>query len=318
LKKYIERLYQVPDRDINIEFASKRLSFIQSTGSFRKIVAKKLQGKNSFLKKPGSKSVYVRPKAGFEKIYLALQEGLIANGVSVKLNCTAKGIKRIPTDKGKKIEIEFAGEKKVYDEIISTIPISTTSNLIGKPLEKEFESKNLLTLFYRFNGDLRHNHNVLHNFTLEGSWKRITTFSKYYGKHEGDDYFAVEITVDKDVEPNISQQQQLFESHVKSLGLFAGELKLQGSLLTRNAYPVYLNDNVDEIIRAKNKLKDWGLRLAGRQGEFDYVSSSDATGNAVKLAKSIKQEYREKIEQSDDFDDKDQSKEKSRKLLLDS
>lgn len=268
------------------------MSYIKKLGSLRKIILKKLQGKK-LSATPKNLQVLVRPQEGFQKIYDTLHEILLSQGVEVKLNCNIESVRR----KGKQFEIELADGKKIYDEVISTIPIPVISKLISQPLQKDLESMNLLTLFYRFRGDLKHNYSVLHNFTTEGAWKRITTFSKYYGKHEGDDYFSVEITLNKDSEPDVGQQQQQFEQHVKSLGLMEGELKFQGSLLTKNAYPVYLIDNVDEIIASKDKLKNWGLYLAGRQGEFNYLNSSDATGNAVRIAKEIKQRYQKEAQQ---------------------
>lgn len=63
--------------------------------------------------------------------------------------------------------------------------------------------------------------------------------------------------------------------------------------MTRNAYPVYRRDNVDRIAAAKQRLKQWGLDLAGRQGEFDYISSSDAAGKAKIVAEKIKADYGE-------------------------
>jgi protoporphyrinogen oxidase len=292
LKNYIERLYQVSDEDIDIQFAHKRLDCIQSTGSLRKITSKKFQGKISVLAPPVATFALVRPKEGFAKIYSELHKLLLADGVTVSLDCEVKSIKKVIIDQQQKFEIEFANRStEIYDGVVSTIPIPVISRLIGQPLQKKLKTISLLTLFYRFQGDLNYDYNVLHNFTAEGAWKKITTFSHYYGKQEGDDYFSVEITLDQDASPDIAQQQQQFEKHVKSLGLFTGELKLQGSKLTPNAYPVYLNDNVDEIISSKNQLKDWGLFLAGRQGEFDYLNSSDAAGNAVKIANQIKRYY---------------------------
>lgn len=291
LKNYIERLYQVSDQDIDIQFAQKRLACIKNTGSLRKILKKRLKGQKDFLAPSVSKSAYVRPREGFSKIYDSLHQRLVNNGVSIKLNSQIKTIKKITASNKSLFEIEFLGENKVYDEVVSTIPIPVVSQLIGQPLKQEFDSINLLTLFYRFNGDTKHNHNVLHNFTSEGAWKKITTFSQYYGKHEGDDYFSVEITMNPDVKPDIIDQKQKFEAHVQSLGLYQGEFKFQSSLVTKNAYPVYLRENVDEVLKIKNKLKAWGLYLAGRQGEFDYLNSSDASASAVRISKLIKQNY---------------------------
>ncbi len=288
LKSYIERLYGIKDEEIDLEFATKRLGEIGKAASLRAIASKLFQGGNTALVEPPTmKEVVVRPPEGFQKIYEAAKEVLLSQGVKVSTNCEMKAITR----EGDGFEIEFSEGKRYYDRVVSTIPIAAISRLIGKPLEKDLEYRKLLSLFYRFNGELGYGDNILHNFTTQEAWKRITTFSKYYGTHEGDDYFVVEITLDKDTQPDISQQQEDFESHVQSLGLFKGKLKYQGSLVIPNAYPVYRRDRLNEVIEAKQSLQEWGLDLAGRQGDFDYISSYDAAANARSLAEKIRADY---------------------------
>ncbi len=50
LKNDIERLYQVSDQEIDIQFANKRLACIANVGSLRNIVQRKFQGKKNFLR----------------------------------------------------------------------------------------------------------------------------------------------------------------------------------------------------------------------------------------------------------------------------
>ncbi|MEQ9623689.1 NAD(P)-binding protein [Coleofasciculus chthonoplastes] len=288
LKSYIEILYGIRDEEIDIEFATKRLGEVEKAASLKAIIYKLLQSRNTALVEPPTlKEVVVRPTEGFHSMYEVANDVLLSQGVNIFTNCEMKAITR----RGEGFEIEFLDSKKYYDRVISTIPIATISRLIGKPLEKDLEYRKLLSMFYRFNGDLGYSDNILHNFTTQGSWKRITTFSKYYGTYEGDDYFVVEITLEKDTQPDISKQQQDFENHVQSRGLFKGELKYQGSLVIPNAYPVYRRDRLHEVIKAKQGLREWGLDLAGRQGEFDYITSYDAAANARNLADKIKADY---------------------------
>lgn len=290
LKTYIERLYGSKDEDIDIEFARKRLSLIQEHGSLIAIASKFFQGQKTALAVPPTeKQVFVRPVEGFDKIYSTIEGILLSQGVSVITSCQIRAVKR----KNDGFEIDFPDRKKFYDRVVSTIPVSTMSELIGMPLEQKLDTRTLSSLFYRFRGELGHDSTVLHNFSPEGDWKRIITFSKYYGTHEGDDYFVVEVTFDNNYDPNLLEQKEAFEAQIKGFGLLKGELKYQGGLVTQNAYPVYRRDNVDRIAAAKQRLKQWGLDLAGRQGEFDYISSSDAAGKAKIVAEKIKADYGE-------------------------
>ncbi len=298
LKTYIERLYGTSDENVDIEFATKRLSAIKRVGSLRAILSKIIKLKNpEYLFKndnlnslEGSVSkTLVRPQEGFGKIYNdIIRNILISRGVSVLTDCQLKAIRLL--DKG--FEIEFPDNRRnLYDKLISTIPLEAISFLIGKPLDFPIEYRALCSFFYRFNGDLGYDAAVLNNFTEEGAWKRIITFSKYYGTYEGDDYFVVEITVENSDNIDKIQLRENFESHVKRFGLFQGKLKYQGDIIIKNAYPCYSRDLVDKVATAKHFFKELGIDLLGRQGEFDYISANDAIVNAKELAEKIKANY---------------------------
>lgn len=298
LKAYIERLYGTTDENIDIEFAKKRLSAVKRVGSLRTVLSRIFTLKNveNLFKNDKSNSLQgstfktlVRPQEGFGKIYNdIIKNSLRSREVLVYTNCQLKNIKIL--DKG--FEIEFSdNRKKIYDNLISTIPLEALSLAIGKPLDFQIEYRALCSLFYRFNGNLGYKNAVLNNFTKEGAWKRIITFSKYYGKYEGDDYFAVEITVENNKSINKEQLREKFESHIKSLGLFQGELKYQGDIVIKNAYPCYTRDLVNKVATTKNYFKELGIDLLGRQGEFDYISANDAIVNAKKLADKIQAKY---------------------------
>ena len=298
LKTYIERLYETCDENIDIEFAKKRLSAVKRVGSLRRILSKILTLKNvenlfkndnsNFFEGPKLK-VLVRPPEGFGKIYNNIIKNiLISRKVSLYTDCQVKAIKLL--DKG--FEIEFPDNRKnSYDNLISTIPLEALSFTIGKSLDFQIEYRALYSLFYRFNGKLGYDAAVLNNFTKEGAWKRIITFSKYYGTYEGDDYFVVEITVKNNGDIDKTQLRENFESHVKRFGLFQGKLKYQGDILINNAYPCYSSDLIDKVALTKKSFQELGIDLLGRQGEFDYISANDAVEKAKKLADKIKGKY---------------------------
>ena len=298
LKNYIERLYGTSDENIDIQFATRRMSAVKRVCSLRAILSKIIK-----LKKPGylfkddnlhalTDSVYqplVRPKEGFGKIYNEIiRDILISRGVSVLTDCQIKAIR--PLHKG--FEIKFSDNHiNIYDKLISTIPLETISFLLGKQLDFPIEYRVLCSLFYRFNGQLGYDSAILSNFTEEAAWKRIITFSKYYGMYEGDHYFAVEIPVENNNTIDKIQLRENFESHIKHFGLLQGELKYQGDIIIQNAYPVYSRAIVDKIATAKHSLKEFGIDLVGRQGEFDYISAGKSIANAKELAEKIKANY---------------------------
>src|SRR3546814_11727486 len=79
-----------------------------------------------------------------------------------------------------------------------------------------------------------------------------------------------------------------FVTSAQSLGLLAGgEIRLLGHHLTPHAYPIYRSDAVADIERDKRAVSDWGILLCGRQGSFDYASSSAAADNGIDLAEQL-------------------------------
>jgi protoporphyrinogen oxidase len=269
---------------VALEFATARLSLIEEWASLRRIVASLVRRKPTmFTASPVKTGDLVRPSEGFDTLYGAVEESLRAAGVGILTACAIRSV--CPSKNG--FAVELVDEVRHYDRVVSTIPLSTMSQLVGLPFPEGVEYAKLFSLFYRFSGDAGHDATLLHNFTLDGLWKRVTTFSLYYSARVGEQYFVVEGTLKENVELDEALLRKDFESHVRRLGLYRGMLKYQGCIRTDHAYPVYRLGNLERVLAAKTKLRELGIDLAGRQGEFDYISSSDAAGGAQKLARAI-------------------------------
>lgn len=285
LKAYIERLYSMPDTEVDPIFATKRLGLIGRWCSLRRIAGSVLRGRRTVLR--GTPALtptdLVRPPDGFDGIYRAIGDEVAARGARVRTGCDVRSVRRV----GDGFELDVDGVAERFDRVVSTIPVPTMARLAGIPMRHEFEYVKMVSLFYRFRGAAVADATVLHNFTPAGTWKRITFFSQYYGRCDGDDYFTVEVPVSERDDEDPDRHRAAFESHARRLGLFPGDPRLQGYLVTRHAYPVYRRDSLDLIQEEKEKLTRWGLLLAGRQGEFDYISSSDAAGNARRVASEL-------------------------------
>jgi hypothetical protein len=48
-----------------------------------------------------------------------------------------------------------------------------------------------VSLFYRLRGNAGLQGQVLFNYSEDGLWKRLPRFSKYYGRHDANEYFVV-------------------------------------------------------------------------------------------------------------------------------
>jgi protoporphyrinogen oxidase len=289
LKTYIERLYLAPDTEIDLEFATKRMAaVVDSAGLRRNAVRLARELGRGRLKGPRpmtAEHVWVRPPEGFGAVYRSIRACLETLGVVVRC---ATAPSRIAAEHGR-FAFQTPDGDETFDHVFSTIPLEAAARLLGVTAFEVPEYVDLYSMFFTHEGELRFPHNVLHNFTESGRWKRLTVFSRYYGTVEGRHYFAVEGTAREHAgdEPTLAAGEEDFRSFAREHALFPGTLRLTGGVLTRKAYPVYRRESARGVEALRQELRRRGLHLAGRQGTFDYVTSSDAAGDAAAVAQSF-------------------------------
>jgi len=287
LKRYIERLYHTEDMNIDILFAEQRLQSLPEHLSLRSILqrmAVRRRDGRLALGRPVRR--YVRPSRGFQQFYGAVQQHLQGRGVRVRTGCSIQEIQQL--NGGFTIRADDGLE--IFDLVVSTVPVPDLAGYLALPLDARFEYMKLISLFYRFQGSAGFDGQVLFNYSDGGLWKRLTRFSEYYGRHDGDEYFTVEVTARDLEEMTVERAREDFEQHSRSLGLFSGQLAYQGYVVTDNAYPLFHLDEVRRLNQAKENIRALGIHLAGRQGNFEYISSWLATRKSKALAESIRGE----------------------------
>lgn len=280
LKNYIYRLHNLPDEELDVEFAMKRLSLVERQ-SFRRLLAAKLPGGK---KKTIAGPRLVRPEAGFPYMYEErIRPDLEKRGVKFRLGTEVEKVNKTESGFGLLVE----GVEEPFDRVVSTIPIPSMLRLLGLEPQVEVQTKNLISLFYT--GQFARQGNTFFNFALDGAWKRITVFSRFYKPlPSGEDYFTVEVTTDEDVsEKRIAEVAQDFEQHAERYGLLKGKPELQGSHISIDAYPVYRSGQLDAIESEKQRLRDAGVDLLGRQGNFEYVISNIVARRAKELVEGF-------------------------------
>ena len=283
IQNYLERLYGISDHDVGIEFALQRLSYIKNYPIHRML-------SQAFARerKPAehTECIYVKPIAGFDAAYGLIQEYLESLGTTVYLNTEVNGVAR---SEGR-FTVTFNSEVRSYDRVISTIPIPSMLKLIGANTEVKLETMNLVSLFYQ--GSPCCDWTTLFNFTLSGSWKRITNHSALY-RLDGEPYLIVEITTRDISEFHIEKLIDDFERHALEHHVFRKPPSYLGKAVTEHAYPVFRHGDTERVQGERAKLASLGIDGVGRQGDFEYVSSSTAAAKARRLAKEIRQSMRE-------------------------
>jgi|GEM_PF-5882585 len=119
-RAYIQRLYGLPDHEIDMEFAARRLFFLQDVCSVRRRAARSVQrllgrGNVSF----DAPDVLVRPEAGFGPVYDAIHAALVTRGVAVHLGSAPEAIRRHGSGT---FELLLENGVRRYDRVVSTCP----------------------------------------------------------------------------------------------------------------------------------------------------------------------------------------------------
>jgi hypothetical protein len=125
-------------------------------------------------------------------------------------------------------------------------------------------------------GRLQH---LLHGWRCQD----LTVFSDFYGKFEGRDYFTVEANSDH-VSSSVDAVEHDFRRHVSENGLFVGDLKLEGSHIVSNAYPVYTGKADERAADIIAELRTQGIESIGRRGAFDYQPTARVTTLKAEIA----------------------------------
>jgi phytoene dehydrogenase-like protein len=289
LKHYVERFYCAGEDEIDLEFARQRLVVMEQECSLRRAALRAVTrpfGVGARLNAWREWVAWVRPQGGFGVVYQAVRGILESRGVSV---LTGRQIGSIAREGGEFV-IDFPDETRRYHRVVSTIPVPAALRYVGLPPRAggAIEYMKLYSLFFRFTGDPGHDAAVLYNFTSGGRWKRLAAFSNLYGTVDGEHYFVVECTLPPGDGSSLEEQARGFEEHISRAGLFRGELRYQGGVVTEEAYPIYRNGKLGEIAEMRQLLNRAGIDTVGRQGRFEYISSSVAAERSIELVSRMR------------------------------
>ncbi len=280
LESYMKRFYGVPAEQIDIELARKRMLWISENASLRALVARWRKPSRSA---PTNRQL-ARPKEGFSVLYAAAVERLSANGVTFRLSARLEGIEHA----GQGLRVRFGDNTVNARRVISTIPLERAAALCGiNSGGPDLETITLLSLYFSFSGERGFRESVLYNFSHEGAWKRLTVYSDFYGPANDREYFAVEVIADH-IGHSAADAEADFREHVRKNGLFDGDLKLEGSQILANAYPIYRNGAAARAAALVDSLRKFGVESFGRQGAFNYQPTARVSTHEAEAALGAK------------------------------
>jgi protoporphyrinogen oxidase len=268
LENYMKRFYGVPAEKIDINFAESRMLWIKEHARVRNVLGRLLAPASNV----AANTQLARPKEGFSYLYQGAVERLERSGVTFRLGVSLLSLQK----DGEMLSVRTDRQCFRAARVVSTIPLDRIQTLCGMAADERLQTVTLISLFFSFSGDRGFSDPILYNFSHGGAWKRLTTYSDFYGPVEGREYFAVEVNADH-VSGSVDVAEQDFRRHVSENGLFKGDLRLEGSHVVSNAYPVYTDkagEHAAEVIAA---LRALGVESIGRQGGFDYQPTARVT-----------------------------------------
>ena len=261
LDAYMTRFYGIPSDQIGIELARKRMQWISEHASLRAILSRLHRARRPA---PTNQQL-ARPREGFAPLYAAAAASLTARGTSFLLGAQIDRIEKV----GERFVVLCDDRAIMADRIVSTIPIPRLQALCNLPVSPGLQTITLLALYFSFDGIRGFDEEIIYNFSHNGSWKRLTMYSDFYGRAHGREYFGVEVIANH-IGKSVAQGEADFRAHVAANGLFRGDLRLEGAQFLDNAYPIYRDGADESAADAVKALKAFGIESFGRQGGFNY------------------------------------------------
>jgi phytoene dehydrogenase-like protein len=278
LETYMRRFYGIEPEHIDLDLAQKRMMWIAESASITKLLRRTLRRKRS----NGTQNRQMaRPRAGFATLYQPAIDRLESSGVTFILSASPSSIKKSEDAFQLSLDDRLISSKRV----VSTVPISSAQKLCGLVSNSRLGTITLITLYFSFSGERGFAQSIIYNFSYDGSWKRLTVYSEFYGMVADREYFAVEV-VAGDVGCAKAAETD-FRQHCKANGLFKGDLKLEGSHMLTNAYPIYSKGASQDAAAAIAGLREFGVETFGRQGGFNYQPTARVSTLDVESALGV-------------------------------
>jgi hypothetical protein len=277
LENYMRRFYGLPAEEIDLKFAESRMLWLKEHATLRNYFRRWFASRSSSV----SNKQLARPREGFTYLYQGAVQRLERSGVTFVMSAKIQGLQK----RDDVFFLDIEGRRVASRRVISTIPLDRIQGLCDVPNQERYLTVTLISLFFSFSGDRGFEYSILYNFLVDGAWKRLTVYSDFYGQVADREYFTVEVNADL-VSGSVETAEQDFRRTVSKNGLFVGDLKLEGSHIVSNAYPIYTNNAGEKAAQAIAALRKMGIESFGRQGGFEYQPTARVSTLSAEVALS--------------------------------
>ncbi len=273
LEHYVERFCGLPAERIDLDFAKARMMWIADNArvwprvaAVGRRIGRKLPPHREAAQSAPARHVQqlVRPREGFGALYRPAVERLEAEGVEFMLATPSTAIER----GDEAMVVRTAAGDFSSPMLVSTVPTHRALALAGAEAEP-LPTVTIITLLCSFAGRRGFGTSILYNFSHDGSWKRLTMHSDFYGQEHGREYFCVEVVGSPSVR-TMAQAERAFREHTSANGLFDGDLRVEGGHVLDSVYPVFTEGSAARAAEQVARLKELGVTSLGKQGGFEY------------------------------------------------
>jgi protoporphyrinogen oxidase len=307
-KTYSEKLWGIPCTELDVDFAAQRIKKL----SLYEAV------KNAFIGGGGHKTLFdefAYPVGGTGMVYQKMAQKIIDNNGKVN---TATPVKKIITKDGQARGLVMAnGEERMFDNIISTMPLThlirTMDNVPDEIQEraKELKFRNTLIVYLNVAGKnlFPDNWLYIHSSTLKTG--RITNFNNWVpqlANNNGHTILALEFWANEDEELWRLNDEALIDIAIKDIrntGLIGDSKVTEGAVYrVPKCYPIYqkgYKENLKMVQPWLDTIKN--LYAIGRYGSFKYNNQDHSILMGILASDNIAENKSHKLwEVNTDYD----------------
>lgn len=291
-KTYSEKLWGISCRELDSDFAAQRIKKLSLLEAI----------KNAFFKGGTHKTLvdqFAYPHGGTGELYTRMAAYVVAHGGSVQCDTP---VQRVLTSDGRVIALELQnGERREFDEIISTMPLTQLVARLPDAPEAVKQSaaslkfRNTVLVYLKIEAQGLFGDNWLYVHSPELRVGRITNFRNWVPQlvgREKSTILALEYWCDSD-EQEWTQPSEawiaLARRELAQTGLLGGAPVSAGHVhRISRCYPVYTRGYKESLAPVERYLDTiHGLSVIGRYGSFKYNNQDHSILMGMLAAENI-------------------------------
>ncbi len=296
-KTYSEKLWGISCKDLDSDFAAQRIKKLSLFEAIKSAIFKDKKNKHKTLV-----DAFVYPKLGTGMIYERMEKKILNLGGKIYFNERVKAVKPLKNEI-KKVEIIFENKNiKIYDEVISTMPITTLVKSMASITPekvincvKDLRFRNTILVYLEINNKSIFPDQWIYVHSKNIKTGRITNFrnwTKTINKNKNETILCMEYWANDDSKIWAQNDENLINIAIEEIvqtGLVKIDEINNGSVLRLpKCYPVYSVGYKEKLNPVKKFLNNFkNIYAIGRYGSFKYNNQDHSILMGILAAENI-------------------------------